>query len=362
MAPSILEPMPAPVEEKLEQLLDVGEEPRVSACTDMDAEGHFRGAWLVATERRLLIVAPDTEAETERPARPSKTRRRLTIGRSPAHDGARQPFPKRRTPRRIEEPSLPEAELEATDPASLTVLQVPFENVTEIKTHEYVGSGVLEVTVSDPDGGDEPVGTVEVLRYSRSLSDKFSQVAENLESLISDQRPTDEAATVEAGAAGEVSPVVTDSSATTSTPVLAPNIDKPDPKLRCTECHRVLPKGTDLLPALCRPARGDVAAVHLSEAVPPAGRAFPGPGARDDRCAAGSAAADGLPTGPCAHPASEPAHAVVDRGGAGGAARRPYRHGGLAQLAERLARSVDHLRSAHPDLPASPEALPRILR
>ena len=61
MTPSILEPMPAPVEERVEQLLDEGEQPRVSACTDMDAEGHFRGAWLVATERRLLILAPESE-------------------------------------------------------------------------------------------------------------------------------------------------------------------------------------------------------------------------------------------------------------------------------------------------------------
>src|SRR5689334_1072466 len=84
MTPSILEPMPAPVEEKVEQLLDEGEQPRVSACTDMDAEGHFRGAWLVATERRLLIVAPETDDEaarrpaSARPRRRPQTRERLS--------------------------------------------------------------------------------------------------------------------------------------------------------------------------------------------------------------------------------------------------------------------------------------------
>ena len=82
MTPSILEPMPAPVEERVEQLLDEGEQPRVSACTDMDAEGHFRGAWLVATERRLLIVAPETvdaaarRASMVRPQRRPKSRER----------------------------------------------------------------------------------------------------------------------------------------------------------------------------------------------------------------------------------------------------------------------------------------------
>src|SRR5258708_1434113 len=172
MTASILEPMPAPIEEKVEQLLDVGEEPRVSACTDMDAEGHFRGAWLVATERRLLILSPEAESEATESATSTPRRRHLPVGRPPAADRPRRPFLRRRPAKRSTEQSLPEAELEATDPDSLTVLQVSFDTVTEVKTHEYVGSGVLEVTVSDPDGGDEPVGTVEVLRYSRSLSDK----------------------------------------------------------------------------------------------------------------------------------------------------------------------------------------------
>ena len=180
MAPSILEPMPAPVEERVERLLADGEQPRVSACTDMDAEGHFRGAWLVATERRLLIVAPETELEPLDLAEPLRARRRLSVGQLTTRGRARRSGPRRRPIRRTTEQSLPEAELEATDPEALTVLQVPFETVTEVKTHEYVGSGVLEVTVSDPEGGAEPVGTMEVLRYSRSLSDKFTQVAENL--------------------------------------------------------------------------------------------------------------------------------------------------------------------------------------
>jgi ATP-binding cassette, subfamily B, bacterial len=235
MAPSILEPMPAPVEEKVEQLLDDGEQPRVSACTDMDAGGHFRGAWLVATERRLLIVAPETDVAALRLTAPSRARRRLPAARPPARTTLRKPVPRRpsRGTRRAVEQSLPEAELEATDPEALTVLQVPFETVTEVKTHEYVGSGVLEVTVSDPDGGAEPVGTMEVLRYSRSLSDKFTQVAENLESLIAGPE----------GVRGRGSGARDDSGLTPDPRPLTPS-----PTARCPECHRVLPKGTDLCP------------------------------------------------------------------------------------------------------------------
>src|SRR6266542_4631813 len=97
MAPSILEPMPAPVEEKVEQILDEGEEPRVSACTDMDAEGHFRGAWLVATERRLLIVAPDGEIGADDPEGAAlRARRRLPAGRRAGREGPRRPFLRRR--------------------------------------------------------------------------------------------------------------------------------------------------------------------------------------------------------------------------------------------------------------------------
>jgi ATP-binding cassette subfamily B protein len=239
MAASILEPMPAPVEEKVEQLLDEGEEPRVSAGTDMDPEGHFRGVWLVATERRLLIVTPDTELEAAQPADANaRAERRRRLGRA----GRRRLTLRRRPARRGEEQSLPAAELEAADPAALTVLQVPFETVTEVKAHEYVGSGVLEVTVSEPDG-DEPVGTVEVLRYSRALSDKFSQVAENLESLINE-----EGAGTGTSAAGH-----SETSHSPASPA-ALKSEKPDPGtraaggLRCPECNRVLPKGSDLCP------------------------------------------------------------------------------------------------------------------
>ena len=233
MAPSILEPMPAPVEERVERLLADGEQPRVSACTDMDAEGHFRGAWLVATERRLLIVAPETELEPLDLAGPPRARRRLSVGPLTTRGRPRRAGPCRRPTRRTTEQSLPEAELEATDPEALTVLQVPFETVTEVKTHEYVGSGVLEVTVSDPEGGAEPVGTMEVLRYSRSLSDKFSQVAENLESLIAGPE----------GVRGRGTGARDDSG-----PTPDPRPLTPSPTARCPECNRVLPKGTDLCP------------------------------------------------------------------------------------------------------------------
>src|SRR5947208_12091866 len=100
MALSILEPMPAPVEAKVEQLLDEGEQPRVSACTDMDAEGHFRGAWLVATERRLLIVAPETDGAHPRKSLPARPRRRAGAGTRLADDAPRRPFLRRRPARR----------------------------------------------------------------------------------------------------------------------------------------------------------------------------------------------------------------------------------------------------------------------
>src|SRR5712692_8871281 len=105
MTPSILEPMPAPVEEKVEQLLDEGEQPRVSACTDMDAEGHFRGAWLVATERRLLIVAPETEEQALESARTPRPRKRRPAGGPPVRESLRRALPRRRPAKRAVEQS-----------------------------------------------------------------------------------------------------------------------------------------------------------------------------------------------------------------------------------------------------------------
>jgi len=56
-----LEPMPAPVEEKIEPFLDEDEQPCVSVFTDMTTHGQFRGGWLVATDRRLIAVTPARE-------------------------------------------------------------------------------------------------------------------------------------------------------------------------------------------------------------------------------------------------------------------------------------------------------------
>src|ERR1051326_4265823 len=139
MAASILEPLPAPVEEKIEELLGAEEAPRIAAGTDIDPEGRFQGAWLVATDRRLLIVASEPKRGAERPAAESpQGRRRLLRGWPAARARARRPFPRRRSS--APETLLPEDGMATLDPQALTVLQIPLETVSAVSTRDYVGN------------------------------------------------------------------------------------------------------------------------------------------------------------------------------------------------------------------------------
>jgi ATP-binding cassette, subfamily B, bacterial len=245
MPASILEPLPDPIEARIEELLDDGEQPQVSVATDMDAHGHFGGAWLVATPRRLLIVTPDAQAEAaslrggSSPPLSRRGRNKHPLGKSgsqraPSKAGrARPPLRGRKPAEAAAEPGALPPEL-AADPEAITILQVPLETVAQVKTRDYVGSGVLEVTLTEMEHGNEPVGTMEVLRYSRSLADKFSQVAEDLEGMIERQG---------LGVRGEGSGKVSLRDGLTLDPSpLTPASD------RCPTCGRPLPKGSDLCP------------------------------------------------------------------------------------------------------------------
>src|SRR5439155_3944640 len=143
MTASILEPLPAPVEEKIEPYLEAGERPQVSVSTDMDADGQFRDGWLIATERRLLIVAAATAKSSRSlgrdtapsgPPRLSRPRRsggrgqvpspgldRRPPGRSPRADPSRLSPVARRSPRRAAAPAAAAAEQAAADLPALTV-------------------------------------------------------------------------------------------------------------------------------------------------------------------------------------------------------------------------------------------------
>jgi hypothetical protein len=235
-----LEPMPASVEEEIGAVLEPGEDLRVSVGTDIDPEGRFQGTWLIATHRRLVIIAPapkpPAESQTASHQKPRKgSRQRSLPGRG--RTSRRLPLSQVSAPER----SLPEAELKAADLGTLTVLQIPVETVAAVKAHDYVGSGVLEATLVDPEGA-EPVGTIELLRYSRSLSDKFGQLAANLEGLLAEHRtvePQSVSGDGDQAAAGR-------SNDTPPTPDR--ERDPMEERSRCPQCGRPLPKGSDVCP------------------------------------------------------------------------------------------------------------------
>lgn len=63
-------------------------------------------------------------------------------------------------------------------------MQVDLEEIGSVKVKNFVGDGVLEVEAS----GD----TIDVLRFSRSLADKFVELAPAIEELADEQKPIEE--------------------------------------------------------------------------------------------------------------------------------------------------------------------------
>jgi ATP-binding cassette, subfamily B, bacterial len=120
----------------------------------------------------------------------------------------------------------------------LTLVQFPLETLGAVRARDYVGNGVLEATLTDAESA-EPLGTVALLRYSRSLSDKFSQVAESLESVIAENQP----AAVRAAAAEPA-----DGAPGSDGRLPEAAKEEGEARARCPRCQRPLPKGSDLCP------------------------------------------------------------------------------------------------------------------
>jgi ATP-binding cassette, subfamily B, bacterial len=202
-AAAALLPSP-PVEERIEGILAPDETAQMVVATDIDQAGNFGEQWVVATNKRLLVLHPGGEGE------------------APA-DG----------------------EMAATAPAVTAddiELEVPLERIVEVHARDLVGAGALEIKIREdaPEGesaagnGEVECAKVDAVRFTRSLVDRFNQAAGTIEDLAREQG----ASLAEGDSAGS-----------------APR-RKRSPKPRCAQCERVLPPGSEICPA-CLP-RGKI--------------------------------------------------------------------------------------------------------
>jgi len=173
---NLLEEIPEPLESRLRQLLDSEEKPRLAVSSDINKSGLYGDCWLIATDRRLLVLSSNGQIA----------------------------------------PPQPEASLDYP-----ILAEVPLHKISEVETRDFVGNGSLEIKTED--------ATIEAVRFSRSLTDKFVEVASAIENLVQEvvpegQRPAPE---------GE-----------------EPRRRlKPPPKPRCESCGRALPPHSDICPA-----------------------------------------------------------------------------------------------------------------
>jgi ATP-binding cassette subfamily B protein len=218
-----------PVEERLEAILDPGEETRVVLATDIDHEGNFGEQLVVATNKRLLVVHPGTNGEAPVVA-----------------DDETAP------------PPVTSDDIE---------LEIPLDKIAEVRARDLVGAGELEIKVHEdsPDGPRSAprLGTLEVsadmmeseaagyfhvggttaaggptkvgsVRFTRSLVDEFNAAAGTIEDLAREHGAT----------------LVEDENEERGTR------RKRSRKKRCDACKRVLPPGSETCPA-CLP-RGKI--------------------------------------------------------------------------------------------------------
>ena len=125
------EQIPEGVRGQLRAILEPTEETRLSVATDMTFDGTYGEAWLLATDRRVLVL-------------------------DPGHDGA---------------PSL---------------VDISLQDIASVKKRNFTGNGFLEIRTADE--------AIEALRYSGSLADKFAEVAAALEGLAKRAKPEGEKA------------------------------------------------------------------------------------------------------------------------------------------------------------------------
>ena len=149
-------PLREPLPKELLGLLPAnGEsEPRVSVVTDLNEDTCYAVRWLAVTEDRILVMEPN--------------------GGSPH-----------------------------------VALELPLDQITEVKTRPLVGAGLIEATVNEK--------PVELVRYSNALVGKFNRVAKLLDAEVKgEERPAD---------------------------------SDLEERARCRKCKRILPQFTNVCPA-----------------------------------------------------------------------------------------------------------------
>jgi len=115
------EPLPAPVESKVQEQLEADEQIRWHRRADIGPDGRFGERWLLVSDRRLWVVDPNH--------------------------------------------GQPEVELE-----------LPLSHIRRVEVEPYLGSGVLRI--------ETPDRTIEAVRYSKTLAEPFRAAARQLERMV----------------------------------------------------------------------------------------------------------------------------------------------------------------------------------
>ena len=121
------EELPPDISRQLRGLIDADEEIRMSMATDIRLDGLYGDAYLLATDRRLLAISPNGGA--------------------------------------------PE------------VAQIPLPEVTSVEVQDLFGSSALKVRTAS-EGAT-------MVRFSKTLTEKFAEVPEEIEKLVRQARPDD---------------------------------------------------------------------------------------------------------------------------------------------------------------------------
>ena len=161
---SLREEIPQEVRSSLDQLVAADEEIQLSVSTDIKLDGQYGSAWLLATDRQLISYSPD--------------------GGGPAD-----------------------------------IVHIPLADIGGVEMRSLVGSGLLRVRTAER-------GTT-VAHFSKTLIPKFSEVPEQVETLIRQARPVDEDEKIVHNDVGRTQAR----------------------SRRCDRCGRVIPRHSDVCPA-----------------------------------------------------------------------------------------------------------------
>ncbi len=163
-ASSLHEEVPGEILAELNGLIDPGEKIRLSVSTDIHLDGVYGSAWLLATDLHLIMVSPDGKASPQ-------------------------------------------------------TVRILLSEITEVEIRSLFGGGVLKVRTARE-------GTT-VAFFSKSLIPKFSKVPHEIETLVKQARPVDEAEEI-----------------------VKKNLDGTNvKKRRCETCGQVIPHWMGVCPA-----------------------------------------------------------------------------------------------------------------